>query len=135
MEIQSFLLCKELRKVGSGNEYAANLICLHSFFSLDGTYPLEFSMPYYMLLRRNNREGNNTVSLKFNLIDEDGNKVGEPRDIKAIGDFPDGHIFMSLHGTIKFSFPQIGDYRLDITADEETLPSLYQYNIEITEPK
>ncbi|MBW8035956.1 MAG: hypothetical protein FVQ79_10070 [Planctomycetes bacterium] len=133
MEIQSFLLCRELRKVGSGNEYDANLICLHSFYSLDGRFPLEFSLPYYMLLRRKTREGDETFSLRFNLIDSDGNRVGEPKDVKAISTFPNGHMFMSLQGTIHFSFPEIGDYRLDITADEEKFPFIFQYNIEVTE--
>jgi len=39
---------------------------------------------------------------------------------------------MSLIGSIEFSFPKIGDYRLDITADKNKLGTVYHYNIEIT---
>lgn len=53
-------------------------------------------------------------------------------DFVEEGIFPNGHMFMSLHGNIEFSFPKAGDYRLDITADENKLPTIYHYNIEIT---
>lgn len=134
MEIQTFMLCKQIRQTGPGSEYDASMIGLHSFYSLDGMFPLTFQMPYYMLLRRPDRGAEKDVSLKFNLIDMDGNAIGEPRNVKAFGRFPADFMFMVLTGTISFAFPAIGDYRLDSTADEETLPFVYQYNIEITPP-
>ena len=134
MEVQTFMLCKSIAKVGVGNEYDANSVGLHSFYSLDGKYPLEFEMPYFMLLRREYRGDENRVSLRFNIIDGDGNSVGEPKNVKAYGVFPAGHMFMVLVGKMKLSFPGIGDYRLDIMADEETKPFLFQYNVEITPP-
>lgn len=132
MEVQTFMLCKEIRKIGIGSEYDAKLIGLHSFYSLDGSFPLVFRLPYFMLLRRPERGDVKDISLKFNLIDMDGNAIGEPRNVKAFGKFPAGHMFMTLTGTINFAFPQIGDYRLDITADEEIIPFVFQYDIEVT---
>lgn len=133
MEVQSLVLCKELQKVGGGNEYNGELICVHSFYSIDGQFPLEFRIPYYMLLRRDSRGDGEEVSLGFNLIDFDGKKIGTPNDFKAVGQFPAGHMFMSLSGTIAFSFPEIGDYILSIIADDGMMPTEYQYHIEITE--
>ncbi|MCH7535551.1 MAG: hypothetical protein IH948_07380 [Bacteroidetes bacterium] len=73
------------------------------------------------------------MSLRFDLIDFDSKKIGAPNDVKAVSQFPAGHMFMSLAGTIKFSFPRIGDYILTITADNTVKTTEYQYHIEITE--
>ena len=67
MEIQSLVLCKELSRSGKGNSYDGKMIGLHSFYSTDGNFPLRFEMPYYMLLRREQRDGDETVTLRFNL--------------------------------------------------------------------
>lgn len=134
MEIQTFMLCKQIRKTGPGSEYDASMIGLHSFYSLDGLFPLTFDMPYFMLLRRPDRGAEKDSSLTFNLVDMSGITIGEPQNVKAVGKFPSGFIFMVLTGRISFAFPRIGDYRLDITADEETSPSVYHYTIEITPP-
>ncbi len=131
MEIQTFLLCEGLDS--KEGRYNGSNIGVHSFFSKDGSYPLEFSIPYYMLLRRPERESEKEVNLRFNLIDKYGKIVGEPRNINAKGIFPAGHRFMNLYGTIRFSFPRIDDYRLVLTADEDKLPSIYSYDIEVTE--
>jgi len=133
MEIQSLVLCKELRKGGEGNSYDSKMIGIHSFFAKDGNYPLRFSIPFYMLLRREQRYTDETITIRFNLIDADGRNAGLPDGLAAKGIFPDGHMFMTLTGTIEFEFPAIGDYRLDVTADEEKLPSIYHYNIEVTQ--
>lgn len=89
-------------------------------------------MPYFMLLRRANRDGEEKFMLRFNLVDLDGRSCGSPQNISASGAFPSGFKFMTLVGRIQFSFPAMGDYRLDITADEHELPSTYHYDIEIT---
>jgi len=120
-------------KIGDRSNFDAKMIGLHSFYSHDDKFSLDFQLPYFMLLRRPARNAEEDVSLRFNLIDLDGNPIGEPRNVKALGKFPSGFMFMTLHGTIAFSFPRIGDYRLDITADEDTMPFLYQYDIEVTE--
>lgn len=131
MEIQSFVLAKEIRQTGPGSEYAAETIGLHHFYSAGGQYPFEFTIPYFMLIRRANDEEDDTISLRFNLIDSDGGGVGAPQNQKVEGVFPKNHKFMTIVGTIKFEFPAVGDYRLDITADEGKLPSVFSYNIQI----
>jgi len=90
-------------------------------------------MPYYVLLRREQRMSDTRFSIRFNLVNEDGKKIGQPYNFVAAGVFPNGFRFMSLEGTIEFEFPKIGDYRLDITSDENIFPTKYHYNIEVTE--
>jgi len=132
MEIQTFLLSKSVQKIGRGSEYNGSLIGIHSFFSLDRSFPLNFEMPYFMLLRRAHRDGEERVMLRFSLVDMDGRSCGSPQSFSATGVFPSGFRFMTLAGKIQFSFPGMGDYRLDITADEHELSSTYHYDIEIT---
>jgi hypothetical protein len=106
---------------------------LHSFFPTGSGYPLEFTMPYFMLLRRDHRAYDEQFSLRFDLVNEDGLPVGEPRGFKHQAEFPTGKRFFQYSGSIKFIIPAPGDYRLDITADEEGNPFVYAYNIEATD--
>ncbi len=131
MEIQSFLLAKEIQQAGPGSDYRAETIGLHHFYSADEKYPFEFTVPYYMLIRRESDESDESITLSFNLIDSDGMGLGSPRNQKVEGVFPAKHKFMTIVGTIKFNFPGLGDYRLDITADEGKLPTIFTYNIQI----
>ena len=133
MEVQTFILCKEMRK-GEGNSYDAHLIGLHNLYPTDGKFPFDFTMPYYMLLRRASRGPEEPVTLRFRLVDEDGDSTGNPQNFITKGSFPEGHRFWVVAGTIKFSFPGYGDYRLDIRADEHKMGSLFQYDIEIKKP-
>jgi hypothetical protein len=133
MEIQTFFLTKQIEQIGTGSNYNAQLIGAHNFFPLDGAFPLNFRMPYYLLLRRTTRESSEATTLRFKLTDMSGNSIGQPRDIKAEGIFPKGHKFLILTGTIEFLFPAPGDYSLKIIADEEKLPSVFSYDVEITE--
>jgi hypothetical protein len=84
-----------------------------------------------MLLRRYSRIGNEPISLRFNLVNENGINCGKPNNIFVTGEFPDGSMYWTITGNIFFSFPNKGDYRLDIISDEEKLPFIYNYNIEI----
>ena len=86
-----------------------------------------------MLLRRNHRNYDEQFSLRFDLVNEDGLPVGLPKEFRHEGVFPSGKRFYQFHGNIKFVIPEPGDYRLDITADEEGNPFVYAYNIEATE--
>jgi len=90
-------------------------------------------LPYFMLLRRDHRAYDEKFSLRFDLVDEDGLPAGEPAGFKHTAVFPTGARFFWFYGEIKFVFPAPGDYRLDITADEEGNPFVYAYNIEATE--
>lgn len=130
MEIQSFLLAREIRK-SEKNEYDASMIGAHNFFPRDGQYPLKFALPFFMLVRREHAEHEEEITLKFDLIDSDGRNTGSPNNFRARSLFPASHKFMTLTGNMEFYFPCAGDYRLDITADEEKLASVYHYNIQV----
>jgi hypothetical protein len=130
VEIQSFFLAMEVQQHGPGN-YSAITACVNQFSPPDGQFPLQTRLPYLMLLRRSNHAADETLSLKFNLIDPDGRDVGSPSNSRASVEFPAGHKFLLLAGQILFAFPAPGEYRLDITADEETSASLYSYDLEI----
>jgi hypothetical protein len=132
MEIQTFLLCKSVHKTSDGDTYVADHLGLHSFYPLDGIFPLQFSMSYYMLLRRIQRQGDENITLRFDLVDFDGRNIGQPKNVSAAGIIPNGHRFMTLTGHIHFEFPFPGEYSLDITADEHKLPSVYRYSIDVT---
>jgi hypothetical protein len=130
MEIQSFFLAMEVQNHGPGN-YTAVTACLSRFSPPDGVWPLRVRLPYLMLLHRSSRDAGETFTLRFNLIDPDGHQVGSPSNTQAVGSFPDGHKCLLLAGHILFAFPAPGDYRLDITADEEGTGHLYSYDIEV----
>jgi hypothetical protein len=84
-----------------------------------------------MLVRRASPTADDRITLRFNLIDEDGRSAGEPSAVRATGRFPPGDRTLLLAGQIRFSFPAPGDYRLDVTADEETSATLFAYDIEV----
>jgi len=130
VEIQTFILAMEITQRGPGN-YTAVTAGVSHFSPPDGSFPLQVRLPYLMLLRRARKAAEETISLKFNLIDEDGQDVGSPSNAQATGQFPAGHKFLALAGQILFEFPAPGDYRLDITADEDISANLYSYDLEI----
>jgi len=130
VEIQTFFLAMEVQQHAPGN-YTAVTSCVNQFSPPDGRFPLNTRLPYLMLLRRSSKATEETLSLKFNLIDPDGQGAGSPSNTRATIQFPEGHKFLLLAGQILFSFPAPGDYRLDITADEETSAHLFSYDIEI----
>lgn len=132
MEVQTFLLCNNLAKIGPGCVYDAKMIGMHSFFAKDERFPLDCELPYFMLVRRSDRGTDVEISFRFNLVDKDGRAVGEPNNVRAKSVFPSGHRFMVFAGKMKLVFPAIGDYRLDITADEGKIPATFQYDIEVT---
>jgi len=131
MEIQTIFLCKTITSADAFNNYDAKFAGLHSFFPIDGKYPFNIDLPFYMLLRREHRGHEDEFSLHFNLIDRDGKSIGEPTNFHVKGVFPEGHMFISVVGKIHFVFASEGDYRLDIIADQEANPFLFQYSIEI----
>lgn len=127
MEIQTFFLAMQLQKQGPG-DFTAVTPCVSSFTPPDGVFPFNVRLPYLLLLRRPSVEAGDEITLRFNLIDEDGRQVGSPSNVEAAGRFPGGHRNLLLAGQIAFTFPAAGDYRLDITADGD---QLHGYNLEI----
>ena len=133
MEVQSFILCKQISQSGTGDMLNGQWIGLRTFFPEKGhLYPLQFTMPYYMLVRRQRTNTAEQFSLRVDLVDNDGKSAGRPQNFKAAGTFPQGEMFLHFYGSVEFEIPAPGDYRLDITADEEGRPFLYSYNIEAT---
>lgn len=130
MEIQTFYLAMEIQENAPGN-YTTMTSCVSHFSPGDGRFPCQVRLPYLMLLRRARKDLAETVTLRFNLINQDGRSVGKPSNAQASGRFPAGHKFLALSGHILFAFPAPGDYRLDITANEETSSHLYSYDLEI----
>jgi hypothetical protein len=130
LEIQSFFLALEVQNHGPGS-YTAVTACVSQFSPPDGVFPLSVRLPYLMLLHRPSADAGETFTLRFNLIDEDGRPVGSPANVQARGTFPAGSKCLLLAGQILFTFPAPGEYRLDITADEEGAGHLYSYNLEI----
>lgn len=136
MEIQSFILCGEIAPTAGGRikMFDGRVLGIRGFFPLSGNgYPLRFTLPFFILLRRDHRAYDEQCSLRFDLVDQDGRPVGQPCGFKVNAVFPAGKRFMHFSGTINFEIPAQGDYRLDITADEEGRPFVYAYNIEATE--
>jgi hypothetical protein len=136
MEIQSFILCGEIAPTAGGRikMLDGRVLGLRSFFPLSGNrYPMRFPMPFFILLRREHRDYDEQCSLRFDLVDADGRAIGKPTGDKANLVFQKGNKFMHFSGTVTFEIPAPGDYRLDITADEEGTPFVYAYNIEATE--
>jgi hypothetical protein len=133
MEIQSFILCKEIKESGTGTLLDGRWLGIHQLFPVDSGYPLHGTLPFFMLLRRDHRAYEENFSLRFDLVDQDGRPAGQPAGFKHTSVFPAGERFFHFCGDISFIIPAPGDYRLDITADEEGSPFVYAYNIEATQ--
>jgi hypothetical protein len=136
MEIQSFILCGEITPTADGRVrmFDGRVLGIKGFFPLPGNeYPMRFAMPFFILLRRDHKAYDEQCSLRFDLVDQDGHPAGQPSGFKVNAVFPAGKKFMHFSGTINFEIPAQGDYRLDITADEEGRPFVYAYNIEALE--
>ena len=132
IEIQTFFLAATIVQAGTGSNYDGKLVGAHHFFPLDSNFPLTSHIPYFLLLRRASRSHDEEITLRFNLLDQDGRTIGLPKEFVGRGVFPKEHKFMTLSGKIEFLFPADGDYSLSIVADEEKLPSTYTYDIEVT---
>lgn len=132
MEIQAFLLAERIHKKGNRfdveNAGLANMDC-----TPETEFPLRFTLPAIILLRRESIEGIAPFSLCFTLVNEDGQATGQPNHLKCRGSFPAGTWFYRLLANISFEFPAPGRYRLDITSDEGLAGDVYQYNISIME--
>jgi len=134
MEIQSLILCREVSSAGIGTMFDGRLLGITSLFPTGTSkYPIIGELQYFMLLRRDHRAYDETFSLRFDLVDEDGRPIGQPTGFKHTATFPAGSRFFHYYGSISFEIPYPGDYRLDITADEEGAAFVYAYNIEATE--
>jgi hypothetical protein len=138
MEIQTFLLAASISEgiPGNGNILNGTHIAIDGFFPNPGCqFPLEAQVPFLMVLRRQNSDTDELITLRLTLVDMDGRPMGWPRDLFMNEVFPRGKKLWKWKGKIPFMFPGPGDYRLDITADENKIPSIYSYCIEVNENK
>lgn len=133
MEIQTFLLAASINEMypGNGNILNGTHIAADSFFPNNGQFPTEEQIPFLMVLRRQNPDADEPITIRFTLVDADGRPTGRPRDLVVEGVFPKGMKHWKWRGMIPFMFPGPGDYRLDITADENKIPSMYSYCIQV----
>lgn len=133
MEIQTFLLATKVTHL-PGNRFDMEQAALHSLeFPPESSFPVRFSLPALMVLRREMESGAAPISLRFDLVDEDGRSIGKPNRFLFEAVFPAGkrHVFFPTQ--IAFDFPHLGNYRLDITADEGLTGGVYSYGIDITQ--
>jgi hypothetical protein len=94
-------------------------------------FPVCFTLPGLVLLRRENPGGAAPFPLRFDLIDQDGRPAGEPRRALVQDVFPPGPRFFTLMGEIELEFPAPGRYRLDISVDAGLACSVYPYDLDI----
>jgi hypothetical protein len=132
MHIQTFLLAKRVTMTGNNFDVEGACICGMSC-TPETEFPIRFTLPALIVLSRENSSGEAPASLQFDLVDEDGMRVGAPRHMICRGVFPDGIWFARLMAKIDFEFPSPGRYRLDIKPDEGQTDEVYQYTITITE--
>ena len=97
----------------------------------DMNFPIRFKLPGVLLLRRESKFRDVPISMRFDLIDEDGNPAGLPHRFVKEDVFPDGYRFYNYMVHLDFEFPKPGQYRLDITVDEEFAANVYSYDIDI----
>ncbi|HEV3257949.1 MAG TPA: hypothetical protein VG013_13770 [Gemmataceae bacterium] len=135
MEIQTFFLAEQITRV-TGNRHDVRHAAIAFLECTPETpFPVRFTLPALVLLRREATFGDAPLSLRFDLVDEDGRPAGQPRRVLAEGVFPDGYRFFSLMAQIAFEFPKPGSYRLDVTVDQEFAGNVYSYNIDIVRRK
>jgi hypothetical protein len=133
MEIQTFLLATKVTR-RPGNRYDVEQAALHSLeFPPESSFPVRFSLPALMVLRRVVESDEAPISLLFDLVDEDGRSTGQPSRIRFQAVFPAGKRYVFFPTQIAFEFPCPGKYRLDITADEGLTGGVYSYGIDITQ--
>jgi len=136
MEIQTFFLAHSISEMfpGNGNILSGTHIALDGFFPInDCPFPVGAQVPFLMVLRRQNKDTDEPITFRLCLVDVDGRPIGSPNNLVVEGVFPKGKKLWKLRGIIPFNFPKPGDYRLDITADENKIPSMYSYCIEVQE--
>lgn len=131
MEIQTFLLAEQITR-HADNRHDVQRAAVAFFECTPQTpFPVRFTLPGLILLRREGTGDETPFTLRVDLVDEDGKPAGKPRRGLITGVFPAGPRFCALMGQIDFEFPRPGNYRLDITVDEELAGNVFSYNIDL----
>jgi hypothetical protein len=131
MEIQTFFLAEQITHTPPNRHdvQSAAIACMEC--TPETAFPLRFTLPALMVLRRESRFGDVPIRLRFSLVDEDGKPIGQPCRMVMETVFPDGYRFFKLMAKIDFEFPVPGSYRLDITIDDEPSGNVYSYALDI----
>jgi hypothetical protein len=133
MEIQTFLLATKISRL-PGNRFDVQHAALHSLeFPPETSFPYRLALPALMVLRREVASGEAPIRLLFDLVDEDGRSIGQPSRFLFEAVFPAGKRYVFFPTQITFEFPNPGNYRLDVTADEGLTGGVYSYGIDITQ--
>lgn len=133
MEIQSFMLATKITKRPGGG-FDVEQAALHSLQLLpDTSFPIEFTLPSLMVLRREITSDEEPIRLEFDLVDQDGRNAGLPRQSIFEETFPAGSRFLFGVFQIAFEFPRPGQYQLNVTTDDPLEDFVYRYGIEVTQ--
>jgi len=134
MEIQTFFLAEKITRLPDNRHDVQRAAIAFLECTPRTPFPVRFTLPGLILLRREGTGGDVPFTLRLDLVDEDGRPAGLPRRglIEAV--FPAGPRFFALMGQIDFEFPKLGSYRLDITVDEEFAGNVFLIPIGKTEP-
>jgi hypothetical protein len=131
MEIQTFFLAEQITHHENNRHDVRRAALVFFECTPETSFPVRFTFPGLILLRRENTGDEIPFTLRLDLVDEDGRPVGLPRRGLIQGVFPAGPRFFALTGDIDFEFPKPGSYRLDITVDEELAGNVFCYNIDL----
>jgi hypothetical protein len=131
MEIQTFFLAEKITRLPDNRHDVQRAAIAFLECTPQTPFPVRFTLPGLILLRREGAAGEIPFSLRLDLVDEDGRPAGLPRRSRIEGVFPAGPRFFALVGQIDFEFPRPGNYRLDITVDEELAGNVFSYNIDL----
>jgi hypothetical protein len=132
MQVQIFLLARKVTMSGHNFDILGTGVS-----SFDATsecvFPTRFTFPAFIMLSRESEVGDAPFTLRLNLVDEDGRSAGKPQQMLVKGMFPNGVWQAKLMAKIDFEFPKIGNYRLDLTADEGLTGDVYHSDMRILE--
>ena len=131
MEIQTFFLAEEITRLSAGRHDVRLAVASVMSYTPETRFPVCFTLPALIVLRRENICGPTAVHLRFDLVDEDGRSAGRPRRWPVQSAFADGNRFLYIMAKIAFDFPKPGRYRLDITSQDELDGPLYHYAIDL----
>jgi hypothetical protein len=133
MHVQSFFLAERITLDGSRHDVrGAGIARLE--YSPEVVFPLRFSLPFLLLLRRESASSDAPIRLRLSLVDEDGRPAGKPKRLLVEGVFPAGKKYYYVTSNLELEFPRPGGYCLDLTADERVDGKVYHYNIDVAAP-
>jgi hypothetical protein len=131
MEIQTFFLAEKITRLADNRHDVQRAAIAFLECTPETPFPVRMTLPGLILLRREGTGGEAPFTLRLDLVDEDGRPTGQPRRGLVNGVFPTGPRYFALVGQIGFEFPKPGNYRLDITVDEELAGNVFSYNIDL----